>query len=366
MKPQSFTRTALALSLLMTAALACNLPNAAATADIGPALTQTLSALATMSAGTLQAPPATATPPEATRVPATVEPATATAEPATATAVPTIVHALIPGGPGAVDSYITDRSSAALASQRRTIADYFDLSQYERPLTAQVMDYQPYLDITRAELSAVEPWIYVTIYLEGQPPAEAQASYAVEIDLNLDGRGEWLITAALPLTTTWTTEGVRAYRDVNHDVGGPHPLRADPAPQPTDGYESLVFDQGLGPDPDAAWARISPSNPAHIQLAFKHALIGMDTQLLWGVWADGGAQSPAWFDYNDHFSIDEAGSPIQGNAHYPLQALASVDNTCRWGYDFTPAGSEPGVCQIPPTPTPVIPTFTPTATYYIG
>jgi hypothetical protein len=361
MKAQSFTRTALALSLLLTAALACNLPSAATTATIAPAVTQTLSAPATMSAGTLQSPPATAVPPEATPVPAT-------AEPATATPVPTIVHALIPGGPGAVDSYVTDRSSAALASQRRTIADYFDLSQFERPLTAQVMDYQPYLDITRAELSAVEPWIYVTIYLEGQPPAEGQASYAVEIDLNLDGRGEWLITAALPLTTTWTTEGVRAYRDANHDVGGPNPLRADPAPQPTDGYESLVFDQGLGPDPDAAWARISPSNPAHIQLAFKHALIAMDTELLWGAWADGGPQSPAWFDYNDHFSIDEAGSPIQGNTHYPLQALASVDNTCRWGYDFTPTGDEPGVCQIPPTPTPVpTPTSppTPTSTRYI-
>ncbi|MBM2843457.1 MAG: hypothetical protein HW404_1294, partial [Anaerolineales bacterium] len=26
------------------------------------------------------------------------------------------------------------------------------------------------------------------------------------------------------------------------------------------GYESLVFDQGIGPDPDAAWIRLSPSN----------------------------------------------------------------------------------------------------------
>jgi hypothetical protein len=39
--------------------------------------------------------------------------------------------------------------------------------------------------------------------------------------------------------------------------------------------------------------------------------------------------------------------------------MARMDNTCRWGYGFTPDGTEPGACFIPPTPTP---TYTPSAT----
>jgi hypothetical protein len=34
-----------------------------------------------------------------------------------------------------------------------------------------------------------------------------------------------------------------------------------------------VFDQDVGSDPDAAWARISPTNPTSVQLAIKNTLI---------------------------------------------------------------------------------------------
>ena len=36
----------------------------------------------------------------------------------------------------------------------------------------------------------------------------------------------------------------------------------------------MIFAQGQGADPDAAWIRLAPSNPTHIQIAFKDALIG--------------------------------------------------------------------------------------------
>jgi hypothetical protein len=140
-------------------------------------------------------------------------------------------------------------------------------------------------------------------------------------------------------------------------------VKADSQPQPGDGYETLVFDQGQGPDPDAAWIRRSPSNPSQIQIAFKHSLIGLDSEFLWGGWADEGVRQPGWFDYNDHFTLADAGSPIGGNNNYPLKSMASLDNTCRWGFGFTPTGSEPGVCYVPPTPTPTStpkPTKTPT------
>ncbi len=257
-----------------------------------------------------------------------------------------------PSAPGSVQSFMTDTSTKPYAAQRRSNVDNFDWNNYERPFTSEVMDYQPYLDLVRAELSAASPWIYVTLFVEEPPPPGAAARYALEFDLDIDGRGDWLIMALLPPSTDWTTDGVRVYQDTNNDVGGPHPLRADPAPQPTDGYDRLVFDQGLGDDPDTAWVRRSPASPQRIEIAFKHALIGLDTYLLWGPWSDDGRNDPAWFDFNDHFTPAEAGSPFPASAHYPLRQLASLDNTCRWAYDFTPTENLPGMCALPATPTP--------------
>ncbi|HEX7542389.1 MAG TPA: SdrD B-like domain-containing protein [Anaerolineales bacterium] len=179
----------------------------------------------------------------------------------------------------------------------------------------------------------------------------------------MDGRGDVLVMAAKP-GPKWSTEGVRAWLDPNHDVGGAHPIQSD-APVNGDGYEKLVFDQGVGSDPDEAWARISPSDPNIVQIAFKRALINDDDSFTWGAWAmNASTLNPAWFDYNDHFTAAEAGSPLtELTAYYPIKAFAEVDNTCRWVVGFTPTGSEPGICPIPGTPTPSpTATSTPTST----
>ena len=73
---------------------------------------------------------------------------------------------------------------------------------------------------------------------------------------------------------------------------------------------------------------------------------------MWGAWAQMGGLHPELFDYNDHFTLAQAGDPFPGNANYPIKALAELDNTCRWAVGFTPNGSEPGLCQHAPTPTP--------------
>lgn len=340
------------LLTLLAAALACRLPSAPTTEAPPPPAT-TPPSIAT------PAPPSP-TPTHAPTSPAPASP-TSTLEP-----TPTITHLMRPSAPGSVQSFITDFSTKPYASQRRSNVDNFDWNNYERPFTSQVMDYQPYLDLVRAELSAVSPWIYVTLFLEEPPPTSAPARYALEFDLDIDGRGDWLITALLPTSSTWTTDGVQVYQDTNNDVGGPHPLRADPPPQPTptpgyDGYDRLVFDHGLGDDPDAAWVRLSPTSPNQIQIALKHALLAFDDYLLWGAWADDGSPNPAWFDFNDHFTIAEAGSPYPPSPHYPIQQLASLDNTCRAAFNFTPTGNLPGICPPPSPQTPAAP-GTPTAT----
>jgi hypothetical protein len=245
---------------------------------------------------------------------------------------------------------MTDRSSAILAGEHRTIGDHFDFNLFERPMTSQAMDYQPFLDISpRAELSLAPPWVYVTIYLQSKPAKDAEVTYAVELDLNINGRGDWLITAKNPFTEEWTSSGVEAFLDSNGDVGGRHASRSDS--QPGDGFDALILGHGEAIDPEGVWVRLAPLVQA-VQIAFKHGLIGDDQTFLWSVWADGGPQRPDWFDYNDHYSLAEAGSPNIGSSNYPLKALASVDNTCRWIQGIMPRIGMPGLCVFA-TSTPI-------------
>lgn len=335
-----------ALLALVAAALACG-PLPVGTSEPLSPDQQTQQALgATAMAQTAAAPPEAAPtePP-----PATEPPPEPTAEP---TATVEIVHNQIPTNPGSVSSFITDRSTRSLASERRALADNFDVLLFERPYTTEVMDYQAHIDITRTELSSSGAWFYVTLFLEAAAPAGATPRYGVEIDIDKDGRGDWLIWGLSPSGTDWTTDGVQALRDADNNVGGATPIQSETPPQTGNGYEDLVFNAGVGADPDSAWIRWSPSSPSHVELAFKQTLIGPPGEFMWGAWADEGPQDPARFDYNDAFDLASAGSPVSTTSYYPLKQLAQIDNTCRWGYGFTPIGNEPGVCYVPPTPTP--------------
>lgn len=345
MKPRML---ALPVIAMLLAILACGLPTSRANIDL--AVTQTLEALSRQGGDAGGESPASD---EAADAPQATEAPTATEEPTPEpTLTPTVQHNTIPTWPGGLGSFMTDRSSAALAPERRAIADNFDLNLLERPFTSSEMDYKDYLDITRGELSLNGPFVYVTIFLEGSAPADAAPVYGVEVDTDVDGYGDWLILGLLPPGTEWTTNDVRACRDANGDVGGPTAMRADPPNAARDGYEDCVFENGYGIGPDEAWIRRDPGHADRVQLAFKFTLIGSDGQFLWGAWSDEGVKEPGWFDYHDHFTFSEAGSAASNSSEYPLKALALVDNTCRWSYGFQPGGSEPGVCYVPPTATP--------------
>ncbi len=354
-------RSLLMISFIVLSMLACNLNISTDAADAGLAATQTLDAVSTIAAATLQALEADSA--------VDAEQDTTDGEsppdeiPAEATPSPTIeiVHLITPGSPASTSYYVIDSSTAAYASQQRSVADSFSLNRLERPYIADGMVYQPHLDIVRAELYISSPWVYITIFLEGEPPADSKAWYAMEIDLDMNGRGNVLVAAERPPDSTWTTEGVRVFKDTNFDVGGARAMQNDSPPQTGNGYETIVFERGIGDDQDAAWARISPSHPDRIQLAFKYSLLANDDEFLWGAWTDEGVQEAEWFDYHDHFSQAEAGSPLTESSHYPLAAMHSMDNTCRWTYGFQPTEPLPGLCPLPTTPTPTpTPTVTPT------
>ena len=287
---------------------------------------------------------------------ATWTPPVSTPEPSSTFGIPltpTRAHETGPGEPHRSQGFVIDHSSASFADEHRAIADDFQPNLLERPFTREAMDYQAYLDVIRGEISLEDGWIYVSITLQDSPPPGASVEYAVEVDRELEGRGEWLVVTDPPASEQWSSLGVRAYHDANGDVGGAHPMSADPPPQAGDGYETLEFEDGVGPDPDAAFARRAPGHASQIQIAFKHDLVGGDLRFLWSVWADGGPRQPRWFDYHDHFALESAGSALSNSRDYPLKELASVDNTCRWAFGFAPTGAEPGICRFElPTPTP--------------
>jgi len=271
--------------------------------------------------------------------------------PVAGTPTATIVHLVTPGSGASPESSISDTISGDTARQgvpnEPPGGDMYLFNLYERPFNALTQDiFFPDLDIRSATLGLGSPWMYATIYVYGlRPEVDALAGhYGIEIDLNVDGRGDWLIMADAPLSSEWSTVGVRAWQDTNQDVGQQVACYADP-PQVADSYDLLYFDQGIGDDPDAAWARfVTGSSPPAVQIAFKHSMIALDDEFMWGAWTDQGLNQAQWFDYHDHFTLEEAGVPFSGMAEYPIKAIAELDNTCRWAYGFTVDGDEPCLC----------------------
>jgi len=267
--------------------------------------------------------------------------------PLQASYTPTVPHFTHPDDPPGNGASIPDSDSSLTARNHHAQSgDNFNANLFERPFNANSMDvYFPQVDIQKASMANGSPWIYGSISVKGPDPTSGQldASYAFELDLNKDGRGDALIVANNPVQGDWTTDGVQVFVDPDHQVGGNAPIHAEIMPQ-GNGYEQKVFENGLGADPDLAWVRVAPEQPNTVWFAFKSSLISNAPKWMWGAWAQHGGLHPEFFDYNDHFTAFQAGSPLAGDSNYPIKELAEMDNTCRWVIGFIPTGSEPGIC----------------------
>ena len=265
--------------------------------------------------------------------------------------------------PTLLASWLTDPRTPVSTSKGYAIAgDDFLHDQYERPFDKDLA-YRPDLDILSATLSLDSQWLYISIQLAGTDNGKQtlDACYGAEFDVNLDGRGDFVVWATPPFTSTWSRDNLTVYGTTTNMVGGPNPLLSD-APWKGDTYNKILFDGKTDNQVNAAWARVSPQDPTILQLAFTLDILQKPAHFLWGAWADDGIKDPSKFDYNDVFTKKEAGSPYKWDADYPPKALNSVDNTCRAPYGFNPKGNEPGECQIQPTPGPQKPGPTPTQT----
>jgi hypothetical protein len=261
----------------------------------------------------------------------------------TPSATPEPVHKMLPGSPSTYQVILPDMVTVDLAKQKTALGDNYAWSRLERPYTPDRMEYRSYLDIYQVKLQGANPWIYITFVLIGNLPDEGDIRYSVELDLDHDGRGDFLVMAALPPNSEWTTDNVWVLADENEDIGGLFPLYVEEPSQEGNGYEREIFANGEGADPDLAWVRRDPMNRNQLQIAFKESLTGV-LGFLWSAWTDEGLKDPSLFDFNDHISFNDAGSPHKGNYRYPVKEVALMDSTCRSWYGYLPNGSEPGLC----------------------
>lgn len=302
-----------------------------------PASTPTVQPTSAITAAASLTPPSEASQ-ESTSVPTVTE------------VIPVTGHLMEPAEFAPVSgSLIYDVTSSGNAAP---YGDIYKLNRLERPFL-QDMTYVSDMDIATFNLSEDADWFYVSMELRGSDPNNAIGiNYGVEIDLDFDGFGDFILWAHPPYSSAWDTSTVQIFKDTDHDSAGELSQQSD-ASTNGNGYDTQVFDGGTGQaaDPDLAWVRINADPKSTVQFAFKKSLTGSFFML--GVVADAGLRDISKFDYNDHFKEDEAGSPEQNTAYYPLGSLYAVDSTCWEAYGIEATGYEPKSCQPILQPTPI-------------
>lgn len=283
---------------------------------------------------------------------------TPTTEPTEEPAPTEIAHLVIPvtGLPEEKPQVVYDQESDRKAAQKEAYAgDEFLTGRYERPFD-QEMNYIPFVDIKQTNFyrSKDGEYYFAIIYLMDDPALlkDKQTGFGIEIDEDVDGRGNTLVWTKRPLSTEWSVDGVSIWKDANLSIGAKSPMLSD-APAGADGFEVNIFDAGVGSDPDMAWSRISPKDPARIEITFKKSVLGESQEFLWAAWAILGEDQFNLFDHNDYYTFEEAGSAMRSDkGYYPLNEMFGLDNTCRSASGFTPKGNEPGICPkaIQPAP----------------
>lgn len=261
-----------------------------------------------------------------------------------------ITHTIIPINlPGVSNGAAADFDSSKVIPNGTLVGgDRFTFGRFERPFNANTMDtYFPEIDIINTEIFQDDTWIYGRLLIKDLAASGSKtAKYAIEIDTTLNGKANWLILSVKPTSTEWSVDGVQIYADANTNIGGTSPYLTDNPLPGGDGFEALLFDQGKGDDPDAAWVRLSPDDPNMIEFAFKRSVLENPTQLMINMWA-GYYLDPGMFDINDRYTHEQAGAADAGLEYfYPIKAVAEVDNSCRIPVGFLPTGNEPGLCAI--------------------
>ena len=256
-----------------------------------------------------------------------------------------ISHQTQPGEPIYTQSISSECNTGynynATSYQVQPPCDSWNINLLERAVSADLSQFYPYLDILSAHAGLSTGWLYFSIDLfgAGVPTDGVDFTYFVEIDIDQNGRGDVLVSVTnLDLDAMdWNTSGVRAFQDLSGDVGGLTAVWADDLPG-ADGYETMVFDEGIGEDPDMVWARRNPDLTNQIELAIKLVLLDNDINFMWWAGAMRGSFTPQAFDFVDS----------QDSASY-----FEIDTTCGLVYGREEAYNIKK-CYVAPIPTPTV------------
>lgn len=270
-----------------------------------------------------------------------------TSVPSLTAVVPVTGHLIQPATDVPKPARVIDdvESSGTGPEGRAPYGDSYAINRFERPFL-QDMTYVPDMDIHKFSLSQDADWYYVSIQLIGSDPNNSVGiNYGVELDLDGDGFGDYMIWAVPPYLSAWDTSTVQIYQDADHDTAGESSAESDAVFSGT-GYDTMLFDgkTGQNDDPDLAWVRMIEGDTAVIQFAFKRSLVS--SYFMLGVVSDAGLRDVTKYDYADYFSETDAGSPVSGKEFFPLGSVYSVDNTCWEAYGQAPSAFKPKkVCQ---------------------
>jgi hypothetical protein len=258
------------------------------------------------------------------------------------------IQQIKPGEPSTPSLEFKDTSVKLTAADKGALeGDLYYANLFERPFDTG-MSYLPDVDIQKAAISSDNDFLYFTINLNGvnTQSGDLKGLYAVELDINKDGRGDYWIGALEPKGNDWVTSGVTVRFDANQDVGGTDPSQSD-APFSGNGYETIVPNDAA----EAAWVRVSSTDPAVVQIAIHRKLLGNPFEFLWGVTADNSIKDPTQYDYDDKYTNVQAGSPYEAEKTlYPLKIVNSYDNVCRQAFGFVPTTRIPNMCFDAPKP----------------
>jgi hypothetical protein len=258
-----------------------------------------------------------------------------------------VEHTNVPGAfPEYTGLHMFDHNTIdGMGKLRSVLGDRFSNGQLERPYNTADVHF-PYLDIREGTFYETDPtWMYVVVGMVGTDDnGNLPARYGLEFDVDLTGKGTWLILIDNLSSTEWTTDGVQVWTDANGDVGGAKPMFTESGAESGDGYETLVFDQGSGDDPDLAWVRMNSEDPASFDIAFKKSMLGTEKFLI-SIWAGTSQLEPAKFDHNDRMTPEQAGAmdPETYPDLVPIKELSELDNTCRFEIGFN-APTVKGAC----------------------
>jgi hypothetical protein len=230
--------------------------------------------------------------------------------------------------------------------------DAWFINQYERPFTSGDMVYLPYIDIVEVGIKKTKEWTLFEI--TAAAPSELEQVYiSVEVDLDLDNRSDLLILTRAVEEEAWNDLQITILTDQDNDAGGYKPRLAEPYHPSWTG-----FDEPLGEDlSQAVFVRRSPNEDNVYQIAVSNRFLDSD-QFAWRAWLEGEIFHPGWYDYNDRYSFEEAGSPYTYSEVFPIQEISAMDNTCVHLFGAVLSQASPGYCgtviesesnlQIPP------------------